>query len=443
MMQANTQIFEKYISVIRFKNADLWDIKRYLKNKVKSSYKLVLLKDLIKEQTKRVRPFLEPENDFKILGVNNEAGIFDAYIEKGKNINQPYKIVEQNWLAYNPYRVNVGSIGLRNENQKHDLISPAYVVFSCKERLLPDFLFKLFRTDTFNAIIRENTTGSVRQNLTFDNLQTIEIPLPTIEIQQSLINDFNNRITLANQLEKEAKDLEKEIEIFFLKVLSVEIISKEKKSGFSIVNFKHLRRWDIYNVSYQIESNLYPTYNFNHFVLGDPKYGANVKAVDKQNEYRYIRITDLNENGELNKDIAYPEFAEKQHILEKNDFLIARSGATVGKTFLFEEKHGKAIYAGYLIRFKLNLNFVNPYYILFYTKCKIFKQWILSNQRISAQPNINAQQFLEAPIILPSIEVQTQIVTHINEMKDRIKELLHLAETHRVDAKKEFEAAIF
>ena len=70
---------------------------------------------------------------FKILGVNNKVGLFDAYTEAGRKIKQPYQRVEDGCLAYNPYRVNVGSIGLKTAGQKHDLISSAYVIFKCRE----------------------------------------------------------------------------------------------------------------------------------------------------------------------------------------------------------------------------------------------------------------------------------------------------------------------
>ena len=134
----------------------------------------------IQEQSHRRKLSDYPENEFGILGVSNKIGIFDAYKEKGININQPYKKIENGWLAYNPYRINVGSIGMKTSSQKFDFISPAYVVFSCNEKLLPDFLYKLFKTERFCQIINENTTGSVRQNLTFGILKSLNIPLPPI-----------------------------------------------------------------------------------------------------------------------------------------------------------------------------------------------------------------------------------------------------------------------
>ena len=170
-----------YLNFINFTDVSLWDFKRYAAKKFASSYPIVKLGDYIQEENTKVKPFDFPDKDFPILGVNNKTGLFDAYIEKGSNINQPYKVVKDGFLAYNPYRVNVGSIGLKTTEQKYNYISPAYVVFSCRQGLLPEFLYILFRTAKFNALIRESTTGSVRQTLSFSSMAFITLPfVPTL-----------------------------------------------------------------------------------------------------------------------------------------------------------------------------------------------------------------------------------------------------------------------
>jgi len=151
-----------YIKFIDFKDFKLWDVKRYSAKVITSHFQMVSLAHHIQAEHKKYKLFDEPENDFGILGVNNVDGIFDAYTQKGKEINQVYKKMQTGWIAYNPYRVNVGSIGIKKTEHKNEYISPAYVVFSCKENLLPEFLFLVFKTKAFNRVINDNTTGSVR-----------------------------------------------------------------------------------------------------------------------------------------------------------------------------------------------------------------------------------------------------------------------------------------
>ncbi|MEL7005531.1 MAG: restriction endonuclease subunit S, partial [Bacteroidota bacterium] len=95
-------------------------------------------------------------------------------------------------------------------------------------------------------------------------------------------------------------------------------------------------------------------------IISEPlKYGANepAESIDKDLP-RYIRITDFGENGEL-RDETFKSLSEekaKDYLLREGDLLLARSGATVGKSFLFRGYRGKACFAGYLIKATFNLD---------------------------------------------------------------------------------------
>lgn len=435
----------KYLKFVSFSGLELWDTKRYNSKKVNSSFDLKQLYNCIIEQSTKYKIFEEKETEFKILGVNNKEGIFDAYILKGKDINQPYKKMQSGWIAYNPYRINVGSIGIKLNEHKYEYISPAYVVFSCKENLLPEYLFMIFKTELFNNIIKESTTGSVRQNLTFDSLKKLQIPLPSLEEQNRLVENYAKKIKVAEKQEQEAVQLEHEIENYLLEELGVEKQMEEKKQPGKLIFFhlKKVDRWDVWNKKNINSSNIFLNKILDDVIIGKPMYGANVKGVKIKSDTRYIRITDINENGDLNNDFIYPEVTEEKYLLENNDFLIARSGNTVGKTFLYKKEHGKAIFAGYLVKYKLNNKVILPEYLLIFSKSKIFKDWVLANQRISGQPNINGQEFLKSPIIIPPLEKQKEIVAYITNLKNKIKKLHILAKKNREEAIKEFEQEIF
>ncbi len=118
MTQVKEQSEYKYLHTVPFSTWLNWDVKSYATNNLKSQYSFVELGLILNEQTEKVKLKDFPDQEFGILGVNNKIGIFDAYLEKGSKINQPYKIMKTNWIAYNPYRVNVGSVGIKTENQK-------------------------------------------------------------------------------------------------------------------------------------------------------------------------------------------------------------------------------------------------------------------------------------------------------------------------------------
>lgn len=235
------------IKLIPYALFDLWDTKRYTSQGFSSDFEIVNLGSCIKEESRKYKLFLDEEKEFGILGVSNRVGIFDAYVQKGKDINQSYKKMDVGWLAYNPYRINVGSIGIKKVEHKNDYISPAYVVFSCNEKLLPEFLFLLFKTDTFNRIINESTTGSVRQNLTIDILKSLKIPLPSIIEQKKLVNNYFTKIEKAEELNVIVSKLQGEIENYFFEQLGVEKNENDQlqKGVINIIEYVKLTKWSL------------------------------------------------------------------------------------------------------------------------------------------------------------------------------------------------------
>ena len=139
------------------------------------------------------------------------------------------------------------------------------------------------------------------------------------------------------------------------------------------------------------------------------EYGSGASAIEYDGGIRYIRITDIDYAGRLGNDPVSPSIMEEKYILEEGDILFARSGATVGKTFLYHKVDGFCIFAGYLIRFVPNKQVVNPKYVYYYTRSSCYQSFVESNKRVVAQPNINAQQYSELEIPLPPLETQKQI----------------------------------
>ncbi|MBV5278228.1 MAG: restriction endonuclease subunit S, partial [Campylobacteraceae bacterium] len=237
------------LKFVQYKNLNIWSVKNYLTRLIYSDFNIVSLKECIQEENIKIKPFDFPEEDFKILGVSNKIGLFDNEIKKGKKINQPYKKVENGFLAYNPYRINVGSIGIKTESQKYDLISPAYVVFSCKYNLLPEFLFLIFKTEIFNNTIKESTRGSVRQNLSYDILETLQIPLPSVEEQKNILDIYNRNKDLSKNQTWEVSEKSDYIEDFLKSSLGIEEIKVKKTANLlMLTRFKTLDVWSVDNI---------------------------------------------------------------------------------------------------------------------------------------------------------------------------------------------------
>lgn len=169
----------------------------------------------------------------------------------------------------------------------------------------------------------------------------------------------------------------------------------------------------------RVRHALYPMEKLKKLLWGNPQYGANEVGVIRENSMqpRYIRITDIDENGlisanELGVTVAN---AEKKYVLNENDILIARSGATVGKAYIHRKLPYTCLYAGYLIRFIVNQSKILPDYLFTYTQLNSYKEWVGAIQRPSAQPNINAEEYQSLEIPLPNLNKQREIVEYIKE----------------------------
>ena len=150
-------------------------------------WKKVKLKDVIKEVNQRNKG----EKVKRVLSVTNSRGFVsqDEYFEgtvHSANIAN-YKIVRKNQFAYNPSRVNVGSIDILKDYEDGAL-SPMYVVFEVDTtKLLPEYFKYYFQTNRFYENVKNNTQGSVRNSLNFKALTDFDYLLPPIEEQEKIV----------------------------------------------------------------------------------------------------------------------------------------------------------------------------------------------------------------------------------------------------------------
>jgi type I restriction enzyme M protein len=150
-------------------------------------------------------------------------------------------------------------------------------------------------------------------------------------------------------------------------------------------------------------------------VLKDkPVYGSGASKTDYDKKVRYLRITDINEYGYLkSNNIVSPSKIEKEYFLNFNDILFARSGS-VGRCYLHKELNGNYQFAGYLIKFPLNEELINPNYLFYISKSNFYSEWIENIKKQGTISNINAKEYSSFEFPLPSLETQNQIVEELD-----------------------------
>lgn len=144
------------------------------------------------------------------------------------------------------------------------------------------------------------------------------------------------------------------------------------------------------------------------------QYGLNAAAMKEGSGVRFVRITDIDDQSGLRSDgAAYvPSSTERldAYLLEPGDLLMARSGATAGKSLVFKGLGEPAVFAGYLIRFRLDRSKVLPDFVGYYLKSAAYWRYIKTTMRTAAQPNINAKELGALPIPVPPLDEQSRIV---------------------------------
>lgn len=165
----------------------------------------------------------------------------------------------------------------------------------------------------------------------------------------------------------------------------------------------------------------------------DTKYGVAAEAIPFDGINKYIRITDIDdEDGHfVQGNLTSPSFFMPIHILGENDLLIARTGASVGKSYLYNKQDGKLIFAGFLMKF--NINKANPKLVFYKTMTSDYHDYIESESMRSGQPGVNIQQIKDYTVSLPkAIKEQQAIADALTKVDNLIMSLSKVIEKKKL-----------
>jgi len=169
------------VSREQMKNSGNWNMRPfyYMEDIPDVSGELVYLNEsIIKEISEKIDPQEKPDKTFNLLQVS-QNGIFLADSMEGSEFTQKYKLVKSGDITYNPYRVNIGSIGVVPEYLDNSLVSPAYVVIRVKDMNYPPaYIVSILKNPRYMRVIMNYSLSSARASLPFGELVRIKIPKP-------------------------------------------------------------------------------------------------------------------------------------------------------------------------------------------------------------------------------------------------------------------------
>lgn len=256
-------------------------------------------------------------------------------------------------------------------------------------------MYNLWHKKQIGEIDNKYSKGVTILHLVKSALLSIPILLPPLSTQLSIVSELDKINELIRLKKEQLKDFDNLAQSIFYEMFGDPVENE--------------RGWDVKKIKDIATEKL--------------SYGSGASAVPFNTSVRYIRITDINEYGELKDEKVSPNIFDEKYLLAEGDILFARSGATVGKTYLHKKNENPCIYAGYLIRLRPNEMIVLPYYVYYYTKSNYYKSFICANQRVVAQPNINAKQYGNLDIPLPPLSLQQLFAQRIEQIEHQKAEV--------------------
>ena len=247
-----------------------------------------------------------------------------------------------------------------------------------------DYLSVYFQSPIYRRKISEVAIGANINNIRNEHIDELDIPVFSNDEQASIVKKM---------------------------YLIQEVISNRKAELEKLDNLIKARFVEMF-----VDRD-YPLIVLDELSLGKGEYGAQSASIDyNSSRPRYVRITDINDDGTLNDDLVSSANVEddKQYKLSYGDFMFARMGATVGKTYAY--KSGNQIFAGYLIRYRLNLEKIIPEYLYAYTKLDEYRNWVLLNQSGAAQPGINAKKYGSLRVPVAPLKEQKAFVKFVKQV---------------------------
>ena len=435
-----------YLKFVSSKDIERWDIKSLSANSLSSKYSMVKLSSLLSSAEIEWID-IEDDKTYPILGVHAHGeGVYINKVVLGKELTmkqyQKSKVntlfyckvrtVNGQWgIVFPEYANSYGSSNMQYLDINFDLISPQYLLNLLKIRKL---------TNTWDT----NAIGADGRHFTLTTLLQLQIPLPSLSEQQTIIESYNERIKQAQDLEEQASQIEKEIEEYLLAELNISITKTKLHKGLNLIRFKDAERWDCYNGGYSIATSLmqspYPIVE-----IGSVFDFTQRRWNKKEKEFNYVEIGAVDPL----KGIMYTEEIQTSKAPSRATQKIKTGDLIVGTTRPYLKKFAivGAAYndcvcsSGFQViapKDEYNLS-----YLYEYLKSSVAIAQFELFMSGGLYPAITGKDLKKILIPLPPIDIQNRIVNHINQMKEQIIQLKQQAEDLRKKALEEFEREIF
>ncbi|KAF0131819.1 MAG: type I restriction enzyme S subunit [Bacteroidetes bacterium] len=450
-MQAATT----YLKFIPLENLNLWDVKRYYTKNNLQFENVVTLWDILKPYKKAVSKEEMIENKWQIISKINFGGeLFLRDIEEIETYKGSLNLVPDNAIIYSKINVRHGCIYFHEVGQTPFGVSSEYPIFKFDEtKVNGKFLHKVLRSSAFKKLLKTKTTGISKARVKQDEFLDIEIPLPSLTEQEAIVNNYYSKIKEAEALEKQASDLEEEIEWYFTEKLGIKAgTGIGLKKGLNFIEYSEILKWSLdtmNKVQFTFDKSNFKTEKLKNLLMSFEGGKTPSKArKDFWNGNIYWTSPKdfkgrmfLQSAEDTITNLAVQESGIK--VFPKGVFLSVFRSGILQHSFPTVVTEIETAINQDLKAYTLNEVLIDKLFYLYFVHT--FKKYILTlaSKKSVTVESINTEDFLEIPIPLPPISIQQEITNRISALKSQTRQLKEKASILKQQAEQEFEQEIF
>lgn len=369
-------------------------------------------------------------NPLPYIGLENIESGSGKYIDTTSEVDGIANRFCKNNVLFGKLRPYLSKVYIAESD---GICSTEFIVYDTKENDC-HFIHKLLLSQSFIDVVNSSTYGAKMPRANSEFINNIYTQIPPIQEQQHISTYLDQKCSEIDELITLQEEMITKLQSYKQSVIT-EAVTKGlnknvplKDSGIEWIG--------------EIPEHWICTV-FKKFLSEPMQYGANEPAEEcNYNDPRYIRITDIKDDGTLRDDTfkSLPLEKAKEYMLTKGDLLFARSGATVGKTFLYKEDYA-ACFAGYLIKARCNKNELLPNFIFYYTLSNAYQNWKNSIFIQSTIQNIGADKYSVMPIIAPPLSEQQSIANYLDQKCSEIDELISIKQ-QKIEKLKDYKKSL-
>jgi len=276
------------------------------------------------------------------------------------------------------------------------------------------FVFTFMKSRFFLNQVDRMVVGSTQKTLSLKDLKNFKMSIPSLPEQQKIA-------TFLSAVDKKIQQLQDKKEALnqFKKGAMQQLFSQQLRFKPDLNEVEGLELSEA-----EGDGKAFPDWEEKQLgeIADNISYGMNSASTNFDGINKYIRITDIDDTSRKfePKPITSPKVElSSKYLIKEGDILFARTGASVGKSYLYNNNDGKIYFAGFLIRFSINK--ANPFFVFSQTLTSRFQKWVKVMSMRSGQPGINAEEYKSYKIKLPCMKEQQKIANYLSAIDQKIE----------------------